>query len=46
VPQLITAIEKSRDAAGITNAYLDVNLYRSHAEALDVAGEVFSAVGG
>ncbi|MET0235782.1 MAG: TIGR03619 family F420-dependent LLM class oxidoreductase [Kibdelosporangium sp.] len=46
VPQIITAIEQSRDKAGITSAYVDVNLYTTHTEALDVAAEVFSAVGG
>lgn len=46
VPQLITAIKQIRDKTGIDNAYVDVNMYRDHAEALDVAGEVFSAVGG
>jgi probable F420-dependent oxidoreductase len=46
VQQLVDAIDQSRDKAGIDNAYVDVNFYRSHAEALEVANEVFSAVGG
>ncbi|MBP2327506.1 putative F420-dependent oxidoreductase [Kibdelosporangium banguiense] len=46
VQNIIDGIELAREKAGINHAYLDVNFYRHHAEALDIAGQVYSAVRG